>query len=719
MNIYLKVGNYTFFRSLTSGNGAMSKAMIGETLKGDVFDFYIMTNTPEYEALEDVNGVALQDVNGVPLYALGDEQTITESDFHHGDKVMICDSNDVVIRWVYVDYLERTGKYSYILHCASVVGLLSEIQTYGGMYSSAALTDVLRDVVAPTSTTMVMINNVWYDEYNLGYIGGAPKFMFVHGSFDNVYVSGWLPVASRRDNLMQLLFATGLSMIDTGSTINLIWQDASVLRSIPSSQIYIGSTMPASDNVTNVTVTEHTYVADGDIEPITLFETTSAVTNEIVVFDQPCHTLVGSGLTIVESGANYAKVTGTGSLTGIPYVHTTIDLTDTTGLSGTRKDATVKDMTLISGLNSYNALMRLKNYYANAQIVKAAFVMNWYNNSLGNKKDRCGEFYSFEHPYTGQQVVGCLKEADLNFSEILKADSQFVVGWTPKYLGNNFTTFTKFTSDGTYTVPAGVTRIRVAICGGGQGGHGGYQAEGYSYNLLTGQESGAYIGPGGLKGEGGQPGKTLVVDLDVNPGDTITINIGNGGNGGAVGAAGSYGNASKITINGTIYTSANGQVISGGYINIINGELYATSGKEGTDGMNGGAAGAANYGESMTVEGVTYPGGKGKNAGSYGGFDWSAAGGGGAAYKTAGDNATQSAPGSGAIPVAGEDATIPGGGGHGGHGGGGHGERIFCWETIYDGQGQIIFQGWLPQSVSGAVGSAGGKGAKGFVIIYH
>lgn len=92
-----------------------------------------------------------------------------------------------------------------------------------------------------------------------------------------------------------------------------------------------------------------------------------------------------------------------------------------------------------------------------------------------------------------------------------------------------------FTSSGTFTVPSGVTSVRVSMCGGG--GAGGYNSGGSS---------------GTWRGGGGAGGSVLEEPVAVTPGSTISITIGSGGNGAVSpstsGTASSFG--SHITCGG-------------------------------------------------------------------------------------------------------------------------------------------------------------------------
>ncbi|MCW2497852.1 hypothetical protein [Jatrophihabitans sp.] len=97
-----------------------------------------------------------------------------------------------------------------------------------------------------------------------------------------------------------------------------------------------------------------------------------------------------------------------------------------------------------------------------------------------------------------------------------------------------------FVSSSTFTVPGGVTALRVRAIGGGGGGGGAG-----NIGLLT--LSGTCYG-----GAGGGSGMMIDIDLAVTPGDVLTIMIGAGGVGGQGGAAniGLTGNAGQAGTTG-------------------------------------------------------------------------------------------------------------------------------------------------------------------------
>ena len=92
-----------------------------------------------------------------------------------------------------------------------------------------------------------------------------------------------------------------------------------------------------------------------------------------------------------------------------------------------------------------------------------------------------------------------------------------------------------FTSDGTFTVPDGVTKIWITACAGGQGG-------------TRHRSSGSYY----YGGKGGDGGECIIREpYSVSAGQTISITVGNGGSAGSNGTPTIIGNLVTLRGGGT------------------------------------------------------------------------------------------------------------------------------------------------------------------------
>ena len=99
---------------------------------------------------------------------------------------------------------------------------------------------------------------------------------------------------------------------------------------------------------------------------------------------------------------------------------------------------------------------------------------------------------------------------------------------------------TLISATGSWTVPAGVTKVSITAVGGGGGGGGGAS------------------GGANAAGGGGSGGFTVVEeDVNVTPGASLTITIGAKGTGGPVDTNGNDGTATSVTGagNGMVYAT--------------------------------------------------------------------------------------------------------------------------------------------------------------------
>lgn len=165
-----------------------------------------------------------------------------------------------------------------------------------------------------------------------------------------------------------------------------------------------------------------------------------------------------------------------------------------------------------------------------------------------------------------------------------------------------FVEFTQAGTSGTWSVPPGVTAIRVTVVGAGGGG-------------ATGSEDDPFLSGGGGGGSGG----ILQTTLSVAPGDEISYQVGSGGSGaistGAGGRPGSSGTVSNIGYRGTFYvaTGGAGGGASGGN---LGGSHYNAGGAGGTPGGTAGSPGASQRAQAASRN--LMAGGAGGSANPYG-----------------------------------------------------------------------------------------------------
>lgn len=620
--------------------------------------------------------------------------------------------NDEQMGIYYVQKISRKSINTYHFACTSTVGLLDETYHDGGIYTGETVREVCTDICSPLTC-------------------------YVKSNIANIKLYGWLPIATRRENLAQVLFAVGATLkVDYNGAIRIegLWDGQS--SEITASEMYAGGSVEYATPVTEVIVTEHAY-SQSATETTELFKGTTSAGDKIT-FDEPCYDLAASGFSILASGANWATVSaGSGALTGKKYTHVTRQVMQQikpkTRELVTQSDNTVKveNATLVSLVNATAVAERLAEYYSHNERI---------NYKIAVKRETPGDVVKIAHPYGGT-VSGCIESADITVSGKLAAEESVLIDYFPPDIGvqEYYDTVEVLTQNGTWTVPENVTSARIVLIGGGSGGSSG--CEGEDGKSVHGGGAG---GKGGVAGAGGAGGKVYSVEMDVTPGTNYAVQIGAGGKGGVYSADGSVAGTSGVQTKFGSLSSENGSSSDIGFADPVNNQFYAQAGDDGIKGGDGGNGGEANYtsNDSKVRAGkdggnaLGYAGGKGAS-GSAAKYDGQigvsgGGGGGGAAMGNAGGDgntgrlewtnfslpeytgqgwlAKGGAGGSGGnATIIPNTPTMLGSGGGGGHGGGGGGGG---------GLTQAVST-WSHSGGSGGSGSSGGDGAPGCVLIYY
>lgn len=603
------------------------------------------------------------------------------SAFRRNDKLLYY-HRDALRGTYYIERVQRTGKYSYELKANDAVALLEQSTHYGGIYTGQTVAEVVADIC------------------NIPYL--------IQTRFAGVKLYGWLPIATRRDNLIQVLFAVGANTkVDQNGTLRIesLWDG--VATSIPDDRVLLGDSVQYATRVTEVSVLEHQYIPGS--ETVDLFDGT-AVEGDIIQFSEPVYDLSAEGFTVLESGANYARLTaGTGKLTGKKYVHTTRDVRAQVQPDDVPNVVEVTEATLVSLVNAAAVAQRLARYYA---------CLDTLTHDIIHQTERPGDVVAFEHPYGGA-ATGCIKDTAVALGSRPVATENVLVGYKPpKADVGTLDQRVVLTGAGEWVVPDEVlpgTIALVVLIGGGSGGWSGLPGEpGGEQHVVSGEQtvtnyityyksiSEALGGAGGAPGEPGVGGKILQVNTTLNPGQRIAYSCGKGGKGGAAGDETVQGEEGGDTEFGT-YSSAAGSRSPEGYMDVTTQEVFAADGVSGVAGGSGMGFqdGAVVPGSDVVYNGVTYKCGqrntdpnREQSAGDVGndyGFRTASSSGGLGGGAAAGANGADGGPpasayvsstsatayggkgANGADAVAPEKPSTYGTGGTGGNGGGGGG----------------------------------------------
>ena len=481
--------------------------------------------------------------------------------------------------YFYIQDITRTGPDEYAISAMSAIGrLIHGEQHYGGIYTGQTVGQVIPEICGPVPCV-------------------------VKTNLQDVQIYGWLPIASRRDNLAQVLFAVGAWIrddLDGVLHIERLWDGYTA--NITQAQIYQGPSMSYEAKVTQVVVTEHQYVQGG--EEVTLFEGQSQQ-GDIITFSEPAYNLRASGFSILESNANYAKITaGNGTLIGSAYIHNTRQISADVSQAAEPNVVTVSDATLVSLVNSSDVAQRLAQYYA---------CLATFDGDILPGQQLDGNVVGIYDPFDRQMVQACLKSLDIKISGTLKATVSALVGFKPPQVDDSQTLDERIvlTGSGTYQIPAGTTLIRYVLISGAQGGHCGQKggdvgtspSVSWSDPTWGDQYRGCGLADGGVGGEGGAPGagaRILEGTLDISDIASIPYSCGLGGLGAAYDPDDPDGAAGSDTELGAA-TTAGAQAPEDGYTDPITGEKYGGIGDQGIPGGKG----AGKAAEVTTVDDET------------------------------------------------------------------------------------------------------------------
>ena len=673
-----------------------TRSLISEALTADEFDF-VAYGTKTSEAFLVTEGEFL--VTEGEFYVINSgsvDLTVT-----YGTPVTYYENGGLVGKY-YVFEVERLSKNAFKFICYSAIGLLIHQRHFGGIYSGVAASTVIGDILAGFTYT-------------------------IDPDAGNTLLYGHLPIQSKRDALRDVCFAIGATVFHTGGgDIYIGFNKNYTPTNIPDNRVYKNNrSYKQKTYATTVNVTEFGYFALPSDPTVTLFDNMglAAADNLLIEFDNPCHDLNFGTLTQIASGANYAIVSGNGTLTGQEYTVRTQTISKTTNSDAVEtRQVNVSDNHLISGANSRNVLARVSSYYSMERELKSDIVVNG---------EICGLPYTITG-IDGLSKTGYLTSLDSLFSSVRKATGKFVLDWSPSNFGNNFEHYVILTGSGSWDSSVATGAIRVVLGASGEGGQGGQGGENSGYwDRYTRDWSKTGKNKGGAGGQGGLGGKVLIVDIET-PAGVYSYNCGTAGAGGAGTAGadtpleGAMGGASVHTTFGSYDTEVGGVFLDNGYINplaTLDSEKYFSM--SGSNGITGGDGKALlNSGMTPTTgddvtDGVStwYGGGVGADAQPL----WSnlafGGSGGGAAYGANGGrggdapNASYGGDGgAGASPLPPAIQSHLGGGGYGGHGAGGGGYGGLHSSDLGQDSGA---------AGAGGTGSNGSSGGNGYIIVFY
>lgn len=475
----------------------------------------------------------------------------------------------------YLQTVERVGSAAYTLSALSALGRLITMRHVGGIYTGQTVAEVVPQICGPVA---VMIESVYASRQLYGYLP--------YSNPDTRTGNG----RSARDNLSQVLFAIGASLgTDENGVMRVekLWDGVSA--TITADQINEDACATVYETpVSAVEITEHQWVKSG--ADISLFDGT-AEEGTLVTFSEPAYDLVGNGVTVLESGDNYAILSaGTGTLTGKRYNHLTriVRRTVTDGVE--ENVVTVSDATLVSLTNSVDVAKRMADYYRHRETIRV---------DVEPGTERAGRVVQIFHPWDKKMVQACVESRETVISGILNSQTSALVGFKPaqpesaEYLDERVV----LTGSGEFQIPEGTTTIHYVMISAGQGGHCGEKGEPSGTaphfthkneqwgDTITGYAMGLG-GKGGPGGKGGMGGRIVEGDLDVAQLKSLAYACGKSGKGAEFSPDDLPGTDGTDTVFHGM-TTAGASAPDWGFTDPITGEQFGGVGEDGLPGGDG------------------------------------------------------------------------------------------------------------------------------------
>jgi len=672
------------------GRIEMTHAMAGESLSADSLTVPITTGGQPIRLLaadQEDNDLLVSDDNEILCLDSG----VNAPEYIKNSPGLLYYGNDLLVKH-YLHQINRRSKYEYEMVFYSAVWLLDQSDHVGGLYTGETAETVLSDILS---------NIVMYS---------------IDDDIKGIQIYGYLPYDKRRNNLMKVLMAIGAALKNASDGSLRITQLSDAVAGVfGEERVYLGGKVSHTSPATAVQVTEHNYLPSE--EEVILFDD-STVGTETVIFNEPYHDLTIDNGTIISSGVNYCTFSATGyvKLTGKRYNHVTRIVTVGDVPTGTDTDTVrrVTDNTLLTPVNAQAVAEKLYEYLTKSEIIRQDVLVG---------TERPGDVVSVLNPYTKEMVEACIKSMSVQFGKSnLKATCEFLVGYIPAGITTGFENYVVLTGSGTWTPPAGTTKIRAILVNPGNDGKDGERGgdtTAWSTSLPVN------VGKGGKGGDGGDGGEILEINLNVTPEAPISYACGQN-------------EGEETTFGG--YSAKLGRKYPYGYYEPKSGLTLGKKGENGVDGRPGNSF--QEVGEPIVYKDVTYNcGSNGANytrGGSYPGTAFGG-GGGGAAVGGNGQNGKNGSeglfyePGVGSrdylfhgdggngasATIPGEDAAEYGQGGGGGHGGGGAGYEIGKLPTNNYNSPTPPFSSPAFDLPKGGSGSPGGKGGPGCIIVYY
>lgn len=233
------------------------------------------------------------------------------------------------------------------LSLVDIIGLLDTLDFNGGIYTATPIRELLDAILGP--------EDVIYE---------------LDPSFEEVTLTGYLPICSKRAALQQIAVAIGAIIDTTRSTVMRIYPcpDLGTAVEVGPERKIIGHKVTLEALVTQVDMTAHAYQVSEEVKEIS--KSVLSAGQHRITFNAPAIADEVTGGELVETHPNFVVVKveepGEVIITGRQYVdNTTIYTVVMDHLPAGAKSSvkTVKDATLVDSSKAMAAARRIYDYY--------------------------------------------------------------------------------------------------------------------------------------------------------------------------------------------------------------------------------------------------------------------------------------------------------------------------------------------------------------------
>ena len=316
--------------------------------------------------------------------------------------------NDDLKATVFVEKSKRTAKRIWTVNGDDYTGVLDGITFMGGMYNGQDAHELLDSILTQAKVPHTITEDL-----------------------QGVLLYGHIPICSCREAVQHICFAT-CTVADTSNseTFNVARLPADVSQTVEKRRIRQGQHFEDSDRITEVQITQHSYVeltSTNDI--VEAYNATESGTGEniLVEFSEPLHSLTLTNGTFATDdeekelkGANYAIITTTDSscvLSGKGYKdNATIKSQRNPNIlaSDLENIKKIESETLVSSYNITDVLQKCFDYYSKTTKISMQIEDGKHIVKYGERK------YS-EVKY-GQYIY----DTPVNVGEIITAETEYL-----------------------------------------------------------------------------------------------------------------------------------------------------------------------------------------------------------------------------------------------------------------------------------------------------